>query len=168
MNTQRSLALTLRSMTAATLAAGGYIHAQLYIDGYRFIHIIGPLFLLQAGASFGVAALLLIGTPPLLLRTAAAGVALGALGGFTASRTVGVFGFTEHGLQPEPQAVLSLLAETGTLLLLAVWQVTVTRRPRAARPPVRTPDWATTRTPPPTAERHGSTPSCLPKPPHSA
>ncbi|GGU52966.1 hypothetical protein GCM10010211_16950 [Streptomyces albospinus] len=148
MNARRLLAPTLRSATAATLAAGGYIHAQLYIDGYRFIHLIGPLFLLQASASFALAALLLVGTPPLLLRTAAAGVALGALGGFTASRTVGVFGFTEHGLQPEPQAVLSLLAETGTLLLLAIWQVTLIRQPHAARPPVSTSDWATTRTPP--------------------
>ncbi|MEU7061966.1 hypothetical protein [Streptomyces sp. NPDC046197] len=148
MNTQRFLVPTLRLVTAATLAASGYIHAQLYIDGYRFIHIIGPLFLLQASASIALAALLLIGTPPLLLRIAAAGVALGALGGFTASRTVGVFGFTEHGLQPAPQAVLSLLAEIGTLLLLAIWQVTVTRQPRAARPPVRTPNWAITRTPP--------------------
>ncbi|MGW1199253.1 hypothetical protein ACWD4B_25955 [Streptomyces sp. NPDC002536] len=139
MNTHRFLAPTLRSMTAATLAAGGYIHAQLYIDGYRFIHVIGPLFLLQASTSFALAVLLLIGIPPLLMRTAAAGVALGALGGFAASRTVGVFGFTEHGLQPEPQAVLSLLAETGTLLLLTIWHVTATREPRAARPPVGTP-----------------------------
>jgi hypothetical protein len=150
MNTQRSLAPALRTASAATLAVSGYIHAQLYVDGYRFIHIIGPLFLLQAGASFSLAALLLIGTPPLLLRTAAAGVALGALGGFTASRTVGVFGFTEHGLQPAPQAVLSLLAEIGTLLLLAMWQVTVARQHRAVRTPVSTPTWnrATTRTPP--------------------
>ncbi|QHC23701.1 hypothetical protein [Streptomyces sp. GS7] len=148
MNTRSLLAPTLRSATAATLAVGGYIHAQLYIDGYRFIPTIGPLFLLQAGTSFSLAVLLLVGMPPLLLRTAAAGVALGALGGFTASRTVGVFGFTEHGLQPEPQAVLSLLAETGTLVLLAIWQVTVTRQPRAARPPVRAPNRATTRIPP--------------------
>ncbi|MGV4926505.1 hypothetical protein K2224_14770 [Streptomyces sp. BHT-5-2] len=148
MNTHRFLAPALRSTTAATLAAGGYIHAQLYIDGYRFIRVIGPLFLLQASTSFACTALLLVGTPPLLLRAVSAGVALGALGGFTASRTVGVFGFTEHGLQPEPQAVLSLLAETGTLLLLAVWQVTMTRRPRTARPPVRAPNPVTTRTPP--------------------
>ncbi|MFJ9871339.1 hypothetical protein [Streptomyces sp. NPDC101165] len=148
MNARRLLAPTLRSATAATLAVSGSIHAQLYIDGYRFIHAIGPLFLLQASASFALAALLLVGMPSPLLRTAAAGVTLGALGGFTASRTVGVFGFTEHGLQPEPQAVLSLLAETGTLLLLAIWQVTVARQPRVARPPVRTRDWVTTRTPP--------------------
>ena len=101
---------------------------QLYADEYRFIHIIGPLFLLQASTS----------------------LALAALAGFTASRTVGVFGFTEHGLQPTPQALLSLLTETGTLLLLAIWQMTVTRQHRAARTPVRTLVWdrATLRTPP--------------------
>ncbi|MFD7875051.1 hypothetical protein ACFV5G_13245 [Streptomyces sp. NPDC059766] len=150
MNTHRLLVLTLRSATAATLGASGFIHAQLYIDEYRFVHIIGPLFLLQASAAFALAVLLLMGTPPLLLRAAAAGVALGALGGFAASRTVGMFGFTERGLQPAPQAVLSLVAETGTLLLLAIWQVTETRQHRAARTPLRTPAWsrATTRTPP--------------------
>jgi hypothetical protein len=155
MNTHRLLAPTLRSASAATLAASGYIHAQLYVDGYRFIHIIGPLFLLQASASFALAALLLRGTPPLLLRAATAGIALGALAGFTASRTVGVFGFTEHGLQPAPQALLSLLTETGTLLLLAIWQMTVTRQHRAARTPVRTPVWdrATVRTPPKSTTR---------------
>ncbi|MFG2887359.1 hypothetical protein ACGFYV_34625 [Streptomyces sp. NPDC048297] len=150
MNTRRLPATALRRATAATLAAGGYIHAQLYIDEYRFIHVIGPLFLLQASASFALAALLPAGTPPLLLRVVAAGVSLGALGGFAASRTVGVFGFTEHGLQPAPQAVLSLVAETGTLLLLATWQTTMTTQHRAARPPVRSPipERATTRTPP--------------------
>ncbi|KOX02861.1 hypothetical protein [Streptomyces sp. NRRL B-3648] len=148
MNTRRLLTAALRPATAATLAAGGYLHARLYIDGYRFIPVVGPLFLLQAGVSLALAVLLLAGTPPLLLRIAAAGVALGALGGFAASRTVGVFGFTEHGLQPAPQAALSLLAETGTLLLLAVWQVTLAGRPRAARPPAGTATWATTRTPP--------------------
>jgi hypothetical protein len=125
MNIRRLPVPALRWATAATLAAGGYIHAQLYVDEYRFIHVIGPLFLLQASASLALAALLLVGTPPPLLRAAAAGVALGALGGFAASRTVGVFGFTERGLQPAPQAGLSLLAETGTLLFLAAWQTAV-------------------------------------------
>ncbi|MGW4595957.1 hypothetical protein ACWEOA_11675 [Streptomyces sp. NPDC004457] len=148
MTARRLLAPALRTATAASLAAGGYLHARLYLDGYRSVPVIGPLFLLQAGASLALAVLLLIGTPPLLLRIAAAGVALGALAGFAASRTVGVFGFTEHGLRPAPQAVLSLLAETGTLLLLAAWRATLAGRPRAARPPVGTAAWATTRTPP--------------------
>ncbi|MFD4598310.1 hypothetical protein ACFWPQ_09740 [Streptomyces sp. NPDC058464] len=137
MNSRGLPAPALRRATAATLAAGGYIHAQLYVDGYRFIHVIGPLFLLQASASLALAALLMTGTPPLLLRAGAAGVALGALGGFTASRTVGVFGFTERGLQPAPQAVLSLLAETGTLLLLATWQTAVAVAARQEVSPMR-------------------------------
>ncbi|MEW2287463.1 hypothetical protein [Streptomyces sp. NPDC047841] len=148
MNARRLLAPALRTATAVSLAAGGYLHAQLYLGGYRSVPVIGPLFLLQAGASLALAVLLLIGTPPLLLRIAAAGVALGALAGFAASRTVGVFGFTEHGLRPAPQAVLSLVAETGTLLLLAVWQLTLAGRSRAARPAVGAAAWATTRTPP--------------------
>ncbi|MFE2093001.1 hypothetical protein [Streptomyces sp. NPDC059460] len=97
--TPRSLpALALRLVLAATLAASGYIHAQLYIDGYRFIHVIGPLFLLQAAAAFAVAALLLLAAPLLLRIAAAAAIAIGALAGFATSRTIGLFGFTERGL----------------------------------------------------------------------
>ncbi|MGY4926508.1 hypothetical protein [Streptomyces sp. 900105755] len=134
MNHRRLLVPALRWATAGTLAAGGYLHAQLYVDGYRYVHVIGPLFLLQAGASFALAVLLAAGTPPLLLRAAAAGVAAGALGGFAASRTVGVFGFTERGLQPAPQAGLSLLAETGTLLFLVAWQLASTAAGRKQAP----------------------------------
>ena len=107
----------LRLAAAATTAASGYIHAQLYVSGYRFIHAVGILFLLQAAASFAIAALLLIGGPA-WLRLLAAGAAIGALTGFAASRTIGVFGFTERGFQPAPKALLSVLAEVATLLFL--------------------------------------------------
>ncbi|MER6982438.1 hypothetical protein [Streptomyces carpinensis] len=133
MSARRLHAPILRVALAATLAVSGYIHAQLYVQEYRFIHVVGLLFLLQASASFALAVLLLIGMPP-LLRAAAAGVALGALAGFAASRTVGVFGFSEHGLQPAPQALVSLLAEAGTLLLLAVWQTSMPGSAAARRP----------------------------------
>lgn len=131
----RRPAFAIRLAIAATLAGSGYIHAQLYLDGYRFIHVVGDLFLLQASAAFAVAVLMLFAAP-VLLRAAAAGVALGALAGFTASRTIGVFGFTEHGLLPAPQALLSVLLETGTLLILAAWQAATTaRRPVAPNVP---------------------------------
>ncbi|MFE4956988.1 hypothetical protein ACFRCW_23530 [Streptomyces sp. NPDC056653] len=133
MNPRSLPALALRLVLAATLAASGYIHAQLYIDGYRFIHVIGPLFLLQAGAAFAVAALLLLAAP-LLLRIAAAAIAIGALAGFATSRTIGLFGFTERGLQPAPQALLSLIAETLTLLTVVAWQAFEVRRHRRTRP----------------------------------
>ncbi|MGW4564257.1 hypothetical protein ACWEN3_18190 [Streptomyces sp. NPDC004561] len=123
----------VRLAVAALIAGSGFIHAQLYVGGYRSIPVVGPLFLLQASGSFAVTVLLLFGMPP-LLRLAAAGAALGALGGFAASRTVGVFGFTEHGLRPAPQALLSILAEIGTLLLLALWEAAAVLRHRRREP----------------------------------
>ena len=108
-----------RAPLAAALTVSGYIHAQLYLDGYRFVHAIGVMFLLQSSASFAIALLLLVANDQALLRVAAAGLAFGALAGFAASRTIGVFGFTEHGLQPAPQALVSVIAEVVVLLLLA-------------------------------------------------
>jgi hypothetical protein len=121
----------LQAAAAVTLTVSGYIHAQLYLDGYRFIHAVGVMFLIQAAASFGLATLLLaacVRPAPALVHLAAAGAALGALGGFAASRTVGVFGFTERGFQPAPQALLSVLAEVATVLLLALVVVRLLRR----------------------------------------
>ena len=123
----------LRIAAAACLAVTGYVHADLYIHGYRVIPVIGPAFLVQASGSFAVALLLIVGAAvtaePVALRVAGAALAAGALAGFVASRTVGVFGFVERGLQPSPQALLSVLAEVGVVLLLAA--AAVTRR-RAA------------------------------------
>lgn len=121
----------MHAAAAVTLAVSGYIHAQLYLDGYRFIHAIGVMFLIQAAASFGLATLLLAAAvipPPALVQLAAAGAALGALAGFAASRTIGVFGFTERGFQPAPQALLSVLAEIATVLLLVLASARLLRR----------------------------------------
>lgn len=121
----------LHAAAAITLATSGYIHAQLYLDGYRFIHAIGVMFLIQAAASFGLATLLLAAAllpVPALIQLSAAGAALGALGGFAASRTIGVFGFTERGFDPAPQALLSVLAEVATVLLVVVASARLLRR----------------------------------------
>jgi hypothetical protein len=109
--------LLIRLGAVATVTESGYLHAKLYVNGYRFIPHIGSMFLLQAAVSFAVAALLLL-TGRWILQLTAAGTALGALGGFVLSRTVGVWGFTERGLQPHPDALLSVLAEAATLVLL--------------------------------------------------
>jgi hypothetical protein len=130
----RSAALTgIRGLTAVATAVTGYVHASLYIDhGYRVIHIVGPAFLLLSSGAFAIAVLLLIGGSP-VLRLGALAVAAGALGGFVMSRTVGVFGFTESGLQPAPQALISLISELGALALLLGWEV-ILRRSRAGSP----------------------------------
>ena len=133
MRTRTLMDVGLRVATATTTTVSGYIHAQLYVSGYRFIHVVGVLFLLQASASFALAALLLVGGP-LLLWLAAAGAAAGALGGFAASRTIGVFGFTERGWEPAPQSLISVLVEVGTLALVAPTLIAALRM-RAVRCP---------------------------------
>jgi hypothetical protein len=144
----RSPVLTgVRLLTATATAVTGYVHADLYLNGgYRTIPTIGPAFLLLSSGAFAVAALLLIGISP-VLRLGAAAVAVGALGGFVLSRTVGVFGFTERGLQPAPQALISLVSELSALALLLSWQVAqpssgaVARVLRLPRRAIGPPDW---------------------------
>lgn len=99
-----------RIAVALCLAGTGWVHTELYLGGYRQIAYVGPAFLVLASGSFAVAVLLVVSGSP-VLRLLAVGLALGALGGFVMSRTVGIFGFVERGLQPAPQAILSLLFE---------------------------------------------------------
>ena len=87
----------LRILGAALLAAMAWIHLDLGLDGYRNIDVIGPAFLLNTIAGFGLAALTLVTPRPLLKWVAALGAltALGTLGGLLLSTTVGLFGFVE-------------------------------------------------------------------------
>jgi hypothetical protein len=124
---KRAALIAVRVLTAVATAATGYVHADLYLNGgYRVIPTIGPSFLLLSSGAFAIAALLLVGNSP-VLRLGAAAVAVGALSGFVLSRTVGVFGFTERGLQPAPQALVSLISEPGALALLLSWQLMLPR-----------------------------------------
>ena len=109
--------LVIRLAAAVLLAAIGYVHTDLYLHGYRSIPTVGPMFLLLASGCFAVA-LLLLASGSLLLRVLAIGLAGSALIGFLLSRTVGVFGFVEHGWQPVPEAVLSVVFEFGVLALM--------------------------------------------------
>jgi hypothetical protein len=97
--------------------------------GYQAIPVIGPAFLVQASGSFAVAVLLVVSGSP-VLRVLAAGLVAGALGGFVLSRTVGVDGFVEHGLQPAPQALLSIVFEIAVLLLLVAQRIPFGQRVR--------------------------------------
>ena len=87
----------LRVLGAVLLAGMGWIHLSLWLDGYRTIDVIGPAFLLNTIAGFGLAVLLLVTPRPLLSWVAALGAltALGTLGGLILATTVGLFGFTE-------------------------------------------------------------------------
>jgi hypothetical protein len=93
------------------------VHAYLYIDGYRAIPTVGPGFLLQGSVFCALAVLILVGAPA-WLRVAAAAAAAASLVAFALSRTVGLFGFTETGWQPTPYALLAVVAQIATILLV--------------------------------------------------
>jgi hypothetical protein len=86
--------LGLRLAGAGLLAVTGAIHLDLYLTGYRSIPVIGPLFLLQVIAAFGLAAAVLV-SGSRLAAMAGAGFALSTLGGYLLSVSIGLFGFKE-------------------------------------------------------------------------
>src|SRR4051812_38487897 len=95
--TSTAVLWALRLVGAALLAAMGWIHLDLWLAGYRSIDVIGPAFLLNTIAGFGLAVLLLVTPGALLAWVAALGAltALGTLGGLLIATTVGLFGFKE-------------------------------------------------------------------------
>ena len=109
----------LRLGIAATLAVSGVVHADLYIHGYSHIPSVGPAFLLQASMFWALAVLILAGAPE-WFRWAGALLSAGTLIAFALSRTTGLFGFTERGWNPSPQAAISVIAEVLTVVLVAV------------------------------------------------
>lgn len=115
----RPVRLALRVALAACLAVSGVIHAYLYIQSYRFIPTVGPGFLVQASIFCALAVLILLGAPDWFAWVAAV-LSVGALIAFVLSRTVGLFGFTERGWQPAPEAALAVIAEVLTVVLVAV------------------------------------------------
>ncbi|HET6391434.1 MAG TPA: hypothetical protein VFG13_01295 [Blastococcus sp.] len=91
------LVWVLRGAGAALLAAMGWIHLDLWSAGYRDVDVIGPAFLLDAIAGFGLAVLLLVTPRALVPWVAAVGAvtAAGTLAGLLLATTVGLFGFPE-------------------------------------------------------------------------
>lgn len=107
-----------RLIAIAGVFIGGFIHLRLYDDGYRDIPnaMLGRSFLANVVASGVVVALLATWRSRLALL-AGLGIAVGTLGAFVKSRMgTGIFGFTESGLQPSPEALIALVAEIAAAL----------------------------------------------------
>ncbi len=116
------LVMAGRVVAALLVLAAGYIHLKLYFDGYRDVPNanVGRSFLLNALAAVVVAVLLVVWRNPLAL---VAGLVLvnATLIGFGLSRSSpGVFGFTETGFNPSPEAALSLVVEISAAVLMIV------------------------------------------------
>lgn len=111
----------VRWAAAAALAIGGLIHLQLYFDGYRHFpnQNLGRSFIANGVASM-VVACVLAARRDVVVRLAGAAVLVATLVAFAVSRTDrGIFGFAERGLQPSPQAVMTLIVEIAGLVLIA-------------------------------------------------
>jgi hypothetical protein len=84
-----------RWIAAAAILVSGLEHFRLWwFNDYRVIHVIGPLFLLNAIAGLVIAVLLAWRANP-LFELAGLGFAVATLGAFFISVYVGLFGFTE-------------------------------------------------------------------------
>ncbi len=87
----------LRLAGALLLAAMGWLHLDLWLDGYRTIEVIGPAFLLQSAIAIGGALLVLVAPWRLLPVATLLGAlfAIGSLGALLMTTFVGMFGFQE-------------------------------------------------------------------------
>ncbi len=130
-----------RWLAAAALLVGGLVHIYLYYQGYRSFPNanLGRSFVLNAVASAVVAALL-VARSDRLIQLAGIAVAAGTLIAFTLTRVTdkGVFGFTEKGLNPSPEAIIALVAEIAAIVLLVLTLLTDVLVKTDA-PPRRTP-----------------------------
>jgi hypothetical protein len=131
--TQRTLTLSVRVVGAAMLVATGWIHLDLWLDGYRAIPWIGPLFLANVVLA-GLAAVAMLVTPTRWLPWVAllAGLLeLGTLAALVLSLTVGLFGFVES--LRATLVVPTILVESVGFLVLAGYAVVVLSRQRRRR-----------------------------------
>jgi hypothetical protein len=85
------------TLAAAMLVATGWIHLDLWLEGYRDTPWIGPLFMANVVLAFLAAVAVLLAPPRWLPWVAllAGLLELGTLGGLVLSMTVGLFGFFE-------------------------------------------------------------------------
>jgi hypothetical protein len=131
--TQRTLTLSVRVVGAAMLVATAWIHLDLWLDGYRALARIGPLFMVGVVLS-GLAALAVLVTParqlawPALLGGL---LEIGMLGALVLSLTVGLFGFVES--LRASLVVPTIFVESAGFLVLAGYGVAVLSRQRRRR-----------------------------------
>jgi hypothetical protein len=111
----------LRLATAALIVVGGIVHLKLYNDGYKDFpnDNLGRSFLLNAAAS-AVIAVAVVVAPGVLPLIAGLGLVDGTLLAFALSRGPGIFGFTEMGWNPSPEAAIALISEIGAAVILLV------------------------------------------------
>ncbi|HEV7828703.1 MAG TPA: hypothetical protein VGP04_07590 [Pseudonocardiaceae bacterium] len=127
--------LIARLLGAGLTGAMGWIHLQLWLDGYREVPVVGILFLLNAIGAVALATALLL-APGRLLGAAAVVTAVftaGTLAGLVLSLTVGLFGV--HESLQTPLVAATLIVESAGVLVLVRTSVAVSRCKCSPNPP---------------------------------
>lgn len=107
----------MRVLGAVLLIAGGAIHTWLAFDGYGTSDLETVFLLNGAGSALAAAALALTRGP--IAALVGAGISAVSLLAFAMSRIGdGVMGFRATGLEPAPEALLTLVVEAAALLVI--------------------------------------------------
>ncbi len=119
----------LRIVTAAMTVMLGAVHLKLYFESYKDIPIdnIGRSFLLNAFAALGAAVVVMVWSHR-LAPIAPLVLANSTLIAFGLSRTDrGIFGFTERGWTPSPEAAAAVITEVAAAVFAAAALATTVR-----------------------------------------
>lgn len=128
--------MTVRLVAAVAVLVSAGVHLELWLDGMRDLHVVGPAFLLNAVAGVVIAALL-VGWRSWLAPLVAAGFGASTLGAFTIATTgAGLFGDHEKWQGPY---VWTAAAAEAVAIVAGLYAVSRERRPapRAEHAPVR-------------------------------
>jgi hypothetical protein len=120
-----------RLLAAAFLVGGGIVHLNLWMDGYRSIPRIGPLFLANFVGSIALAGAVIVSRRA-NVNLAGIAFATGSLVALVLSRTVGLLGFTEMVWTPD--AVRTLASELGAIATLGFAFFLQSRHPVGLQP----------------------------------
>ena len=132
-----TLRTALRWAGAVLLAAIALVHGRLWLDGYRSIEVIGPLFAVDTVLAALLAVAVVVASRRQLPLVALAGAALaaGTAAGLLLSTTVPLFGFQES--LSARHAVLSLVLEGAATVVLLTLAAIPTQQRTATRVPQR-------------------------------
>jgi hypothetical protein len=104
-------------IAAVGIAVAGYLHGQLFWQGYSHVAVVGPLFILAEVGS-GVAVILLLLGRWILFAANAFAIALGAVVSILISHTTSFFGFAEGAYGTRANTIV--ISEIVALVLVVV------------------------------------------------
>jgi hypothetical protein len=111
--------MLMRVLAAVAVLVSAAVHLKIWVDGYRDLDVIGPLFMVNVVAGVVIAALLMVWRHwlPLFL---AVGFGAATLVAFVTAATVGLFGL--HEIWVSTTGITAGVAEI-VALLAALWEL---------------------------------------------